>query len=464
MSFSKYLESKKELLKKLINDLQEKYAYASVLGVDTEGVRISVNKFQMEVKDSPSSERGFVLKLYDEKGYLEYSFDDINEENYQSILSKALSLEVPSTLARVKAKKIEEEQLTKEFSRIDEKPLSEQEVLNVLTEIKDYVLTKDQKIVNVMVSFEKFELSKIFISKNKELKQSYPWCNAGVVIVTMKDGNFKSARKGSGGKDTLLVLESLRGKIDEACDLALALLNSMPIVPGVYDVITDPSITGLIAHEAFGHGVEMDMFVKNRAKSKDYIGKYVASPIVNMHDGAAAAYSVASYFFDDDGVLAQDTQIIKDGILVGGMSDVLSAMELGYKPTGNGRRESSTHKAYTRMTNTFFSKGNDKLEDMIASIDYGFYISDTNNGMEDPKNWQIQCVCEYAKEIKDGKFTGRIFSPVVLSGYVPDLLKSITMISDAFEVDGAGYCGKGHKEWVRVSDGGPHLKARVKIG
>ena len=84
--------------------------------------------------------------------------------------------------------------------------------------------------------------------------------------------------------------------------------------------------------------------------------------------------------------------------------------------------------------------------------------------MEDSKNWQIQCTAEYAREIKDGKFTGVIVSPVVISGYVPDVLKSITMVSDDFKVSGSGYCGKGHKEWVRVSDGGPHLKAKVKLG
>ena len=200
------------------------------------------------------------------------------------------------------------------------------------------------------------------------------------------------------------------------------------------------------------------------AMAEDYMGEYVASPIVSMHDGAAATLSVASYFFDDDGILASDTEIIRDGILVGGMADALSAMQLDVNPTGNGRRETFTHKAYTRMTNTFFTPGKDKLEDMIKSIDYGYYLCETNNGMEDPKNWQIQCVCEYAREIKDGKFTGRIFSPVVLSGYVLDVLKSITMVSDEFKVYGSGYCGKGHKEWVRVSDGGPHLKARVKLG
>ena len=183
-----------------------------------------------------------------------------------------------------------------------------------------------------------------------------------------------------------------------------------------------------------------------------------------MRDGAASCLSVASYFFDDDGVLAGDTQIIKNGILVGGLCDQTSAAQLHCSPTGNGRRESHTHKAYSRMTNTFFERGSDKLEDMIASIKHGYMLFETNNGMEDPKNWAIQCTAEYGIEIVDGVLTDNYVSPVVMSGYVPDLLKSITMISDGMEVEGAGMCGKGYKEWVRVSDGGPALKARVKLG
>ena len=116
------------------------------------------------------------------------------------------------------------------------------------------------------------------------------------------------------------------------------------------------------------------------------------------------------------------------------------------------------------MTNTFFEPGTDKLEDMIKSVKHGYMLFDTNNGMEDPKNWNIQCTAEYGREIKDGKFTGKIVSPVVMSGYVPDLLMSISMVSDDFEILGSGHCGKGHKEWVTVSDGGPCLKARCKLG
>ena len=182
-----------------------------------------------------------------------------------------------------------------------------------------------------------------------------------------------------------------------------------------------------------------------------------------MRDGASATFSTASYFFDDDGVLAHDTQIIKDGILVAGISDLVSATELGTEPTGNGRRQSYKRKAYSRMTNTFFCPGKDKLEDMIASIKHGYMLFETNNGMEDPKNWQIQCTAEYGIEIIDGKLTDNYVSPVVMSGSVPELLKSISMVSDDFKIIGSGSCGKGYKEWVRVSDGGPALKVRVKL-
>ena len=139
-------------------------------------------------------------------------------------------------------------------------------------------------------------------------------------------------------------------------------------------------------------------------------------------------------------------------------------MALGTEPTGNGRRESYKRKAYTRMTNTYFEAGNDKLEDMIASVKDGYLLECPSSGMEDPKNWGIQCMVNIAREIKDGKLTGKICSPIVLTGYVPDLLKSISAVSDEAFYNGAGYCGKGYKEWVKVSDGGPYIKAQIRLG
>ena len=88
------------------------------------------------------------------------------------------------------------------------------------------------------------------------------------------------------------------------------------------------------------------------------------------------------------------------------------------KPTGNGRRESYERKAYTRMTNTFFEAGKDSVEDMIASIKDGFLLDNATSGMEDPKNWGIQCMVNFAREIKDGKLTGKIFSPPIFCNII----------------------------------------------
>jgi len=467
MGFSKYLDSKRSEMKQLVAELKKNYQYVSVLGVDIKSTDISVDKNTSNIDPGSDVECGFVIKMSNGREFYEYSLDDISGD------IPALAEEIAGSLAledSLKANTIDEviltdEPLVKSFVREgDFEEYTDKQLLEFCKETCKTLAGKSEHILNAVVRLGKMEVSKLFISENRELDQNYTWASGIIVAIYNENGKTIQSFESEGDPTLKAVLDKLPGKMDKLVEKAHMLTLAKPILPGVYDVITAPSITGLIAHEAFGHGVEMDQFVKDRALAKKYVGDYVASPICNMRDGAASTLSVASYFFDDDGVLAGDTQIIKDGILVTGLSDLASATQLGTAPTGNGRRESTRRKAYARMTNTFFEKGTDKLEDMIKSIDHGYMLFETNNGMEDPKNWAIQCVAEYGIEIVDGKLTDNWVSPVVMSGYVPDLLKSISMVSDDFEISGLGHCGKGYKEWVRVSDGGPALKVRVKLG
>src|SRR5690606_12256421 len=151
------------------------------------------------------------------------------------------------------------------------------------------------------------------------------------------------------------------------------------------------------------------------------------------------------------------------GVLKRPMTDLISATKLGVARTANGRRESVARKAYTRMSNTFFGPGQGTLEDLVARVDDGLLVRRSRNGMEDPKGWGIQCETYLAEEIKGGKRTGRVFGPVVITGYVPDLLQSIDGVSADVHISGLGMCGKGYKEWVKVTDGGPALKLKARI-
>ena len=467
MAFSQFLESRRAACRALIRALDRHFAYVSILGTDVRANRIMVNKNTSSIAEGGDCESGFVIKLHNGKAFLECSLDDITDDTDALVRHILSTVTVPSALAEqtISVPIPADEPLTQSFLREnDYDNYSDAQLLQFCRETKDEILARDSEhILNVVSAISTMRVNKLFLSKNRELDQSYGWANGFAVVVWRENDKMVSAREFLGYNDLKTILDEMPSKISPLIDKAHHLAYAKPITPGVYDVITDPSITGLIAHEAFGHGVEMDQFVKDRALAKQYVGQYVASPICNMHDGAAAVLSAASYFFDDDGVLAQDTQIIKDGILVNGLCDLTAAAELGATATGNGRRESYKRKAYSRMTNTFFEKGTDKLEDMIASIKHGYMLFETNNGMEDPKNWQIQCTAEYGIEIIDGKLTENNVSPVVMSGYVPDLLKSISMISDDFVIHGSGSCGKGYKEWVRVSDGGPALKVKVKL-
>ncbi len=463
--FSAFLEENRAKLRAIVDALTGDFRYVSLLATDVKSRRFLANRMSASAADGQDCERGFVLKMSAGGAFFEYSFDELPDD------PKAFAAQVAAEFARadlpaaeVETLPVPDEPLKRDFLReSDFAEFSDEKILAFCGEMKDRILAADEKVANAVALLMTLDVSKMFLSQNRELTQNYTWCN-GILLAYYRDGEkMVSCREGAYSHKLSEVIAALPGKIDRLIEKARCLVKATPIESGFYDVITDPSITGLIAHEAFGHGVEMDQFVKDRAIAKEYVGKYVASPIVSMRDGAGSTLSVASYFFDDDGVLAHDTQIIKDGILVSGICDLVSSRQLGCEPTGNGRRQSFKNKAYTRMTNTFFEKGSDKLSDMIASVKHGYMLFETNNGMEDPKNWAIQCVCEYGIEIVDGKLTDHYVSPVVMSGYVPDLLKSISMVSDDFEVAGAGQCGKGYKEWVRVSDGGPALKAKVKL-
>ncbi len=472
---SEYLKAVKPVLKKLLDKLLSQYQYASILAVDSTAADYQVTKSMTNMmEDDLWCSRGFVAKVYDGQTYAEYSFNEISEEKIDEIATAIASTEKKlmasaGDMPFSQYKALEDEPCI--FSESTEYELSpedmgDEEILKQLTALKEECLAADERVIDGGAVFQYRIYHKLFLSKNRDMEQNVMYAGGAVVAYVKKGQVVKSAMKAYSNLGGAEIMDKIHDGIKTAIKSAVDQLDSEQITPGEYDCICCPEVTGMIAHEAFGHGVEMDMFVKDRALAKSYVGQSVAAPILNMHDGASleARHESATYFFDDDGVISKDTVIIKDGILQSGISDAQSAMALGTVPTGNGRRESYKRKTYTRMTNTYFEPGTDKLEDMIASIDYGFYLENPHSGMEDPKNWGIQLMVGMAREIKDGKFTGKVFSPIVMSGYVPDLLKSITMMSDEVELCGLGMCGKGHKEWVKVSDGGPYIKAKIRLG
>jgi TldD protein len=457
------------ILKDIISDLSKDFKYVSILGVDTFGTVYSVSRSNTSVADSRLCEKGFVARVFNGVNYSEYSFNNLDDTEKIKREIRKLALADIKKYSDQGTKLMElplivDEEITMDYASefaIDPFSISAEEKLARLTKLRDDGLKMSENFIDFRTSYEEVKLSKIFLSNDKDLSQCIVFINMYLVPIGRNEKGIKYDFSTVSGLKGFEAFDEAEKKLKLASDAVLALLDSEQIVPGEYDIICDPSVTGLIAHEAFGHGVEMDMFVKNRAKGTEYIDKYVASELLSMRDGAKSHTEVGTYLFDDEGTLGTDTLVIDKGILKTGISDLLSALQLGTKPTGNGRRESYERKAYARMTNTFFESGNDNLDDMIKSIEKGYLLEGYFSGMEDPKNWGIQCVIAKGKEIVNGEFTGKVVSPITLTGYVPDLLKSITMIAkDPVKLSGTGFCGKGHKELVKNSNGGTFIKAK----
>ena len=454
-------------LRDAVATLEGVYSYLSVLATDSSGIKYDVTPGERRAGDSAWSERGFVFRAQRNGTIVEAAFNELPEDDLASAVSAALEpLFRDSAGARQYPALPDEPARDSWFGSYGVDPFGSDpdQAMDALSRARAAVQAVSSEIAFSSARVESMRVAKLFISPKRMLEQAFLWSQAALVAVGKRGDVTKENYKSFSGLKGFEILSEVEGAAAKFAEETLELLGAGRIEPGEYDVVMDPDLTGTLAHEAFGHGVETDMFAKGRAKAIEYLGKPVASPLVTMYDGAAGVDQCGTFLFDDEGQLATKTRIIKDGILVSGLSDLQSALVLGYAPTGNGRRQAFDHKVYARMTNTYFQPGTSSREELLASVKRGWLLEKVNSGMEDPKNWGIQLVVLLGREIVDGKLTGKVVSPVVCSGYVPDVLSAITMVSRDFSLSGSGYCGKGYKEFVKVSAGGPYVKTRMRLG
>ena len=393
--YSSYLASVDDALHSLHMILNDHYDYVSILATDVSGLSVRVGQKQKSVSDYWMSERGFVVRVYKDGLYSEYSFNVLDKANINELATK-IRLQLDKQLAMIDRKHYQiyrtamiQEVETELFVEREVKKLPEdisvEQIVDLLTSISDSGIKADERVFEAMASVSMVHVNKLFISTKKHLRQSYVWSEGSLAALARHDGKVKMDYRVYSGLKGAEIMDEMANGMSEVVHSVIELFEADRVIPGEYDIICTPEISGLIAHEAFGHGVEMDMFVKNRSLAKDYIDKPVAAKLVDMHDGAIIADNTSSYIFDDEGVVAQDTVIINSGILKTGICDTLSALRLDKLPTGNGKRQSFERKAYTRMTNTIFCKGDNTLAEMMAGIKHGYLLEGVHSGMEDPK-------------------------------------------------------------------------------
>jgi TldD protein len=260
-----------------------------------------------------------------------------------------------------------------------------------------------------------------------------------------EQGNERQTAVGGGGGRIGLEYFETHSPEELARDTArqAVLLQSAIDAPaGLFPVVLGAGDSGILLHEAVGHGLEADFNRKRTSNYSDRVGQSVASGLVTVIDDGTVTSSRGTINVDDEGNAPRKNVLIEEGILQGYMQDHISARHFGIDPSGNGRRESFRHHPMPRMTNTYMLPGESNPDDIIKSVDRGLYCLSYSGGQVNISNGDFVFSVTEAYMIEGGKVTAPVKN-VTLIGNGPDTLSRVTMVGADYQLsDGRWTCGK----------------------
>ncbi len=280
-----------------------------------------------------------------------------------------------------------------------------------------------------------------------------------MLAAVARDGDIvQTAFARGGGFDGFQTVEGLHAEVAAAAERSVDLLTAPVVAGGKYTVITDPRLTGVFTHEAFGHLSEADFVYENeRMKELMQLGKRFGVDGLNIIDDGSLDGGLGTHRYDHEGTPMRENYLIKDGILVGRLHSRETAGKMGEAPTGNARAVHFHHPPIVRMTNTYIAAGPDRFSEMLKDIKLGVYALDAIGGQTAMEMFTFSAA--YGYMIRDGQ-VAEMVRDVVLTGNVFDTLLAIDAIGDdlMFDTNGPGGCGKGDQQPLRVGLGGPHVR------
>jgi TldD protein len=241
----------------------------------------------------------------------------------------------------------------------------------------------------------------------------------------------------------------------KAVDNTLKLFDAKQPPAGEMPVVLGPGVTGILLHEAIGHGMEADFNRKKISTFSTMLGKKVAEPFVTIIDDGTNMNLSGSINVDDEGTPGKKTVLVENGILTSYLHDRISAKHYGLESTGNGRRQDFQNFPIPRMRNTYMLGGTASAEDVIRQAANGIYVEDVTNGQVKIGEGDFAFYVSQGRMIENGKLTYPI-KDINIMGNGPKMLTNIIMAANDLEMNlgGAGACGKGGQA-VPVSFGMP---------
>lgn len=344
-----------------------------------------------------------------------------------------------------------------DFNVVDKKNL----LLNLDKIIREY----SDLITQVSLGF--VECDKNFVIANTQGKYiESNSCNTRYICKVMtarneiKENSFADYAAGKGYE---FLKEVDLEKISLDCArIAVEKLDAIDFEGGELPVVMCPGFGAVIFHEACGHGLEATSVAPKLSVFSEDLGKKIASEKVTLIDDGTIEGAWGSNLIDDEGEATQKNILIENGILKSYLVDKNNSKKMNTKSNGCGRRQNYLYAPTSRMSNTYLAPGNDKVEEMIKSIDLGVYCERMSGGSVNPATGEFNFAVASAFLIEKGKITHRI-KGITLIGTSKEILKNVEMVSDDLKIDG-GYCGS-KSGTIFVTIGQPTIKvSKILVG
>jgi len=334
--------------------------------------------------------------------------------------------------------------------------------IRITSTIAETMLGYDKRVKSCTVDYLDLAGTNYFMNNEGayiEQDKLYVWSR---ILVTAKEGEvFTFSREEVGSTSGYEVFDIEAPEIvgERAAKRAIEQLKAKTPKGGTFPVVLGPNVVGVFVHEAFGHLAEADLTLSGSVLMGK-LGKKVASDVVTIYDDGTIEGAFGSFKYDDEGVPAQKTLLVKDGVVVGLMHNRETAQKFNAKPTGNARAEDFRVEPIIRMRNTFLEPKDHSFEELIEGIKFGYYFKSFRGGQAN-LDGTFQVGIQEGYEIVKGE-VGEPVRNASISGNTLETLYKVDAVGKDFEL-WPGRCGKGQTAFV--CDGGPHIRVKeVLVG
>jgi TldD protein len=313
----------------------------------------------------------------------------------------------------------------------------------------------DEKIVSTHIAYTEVIREKYFMStEGTRIREDLVTTRLGGGITAREGNTTQDVRVGLGGSTGFAVLRGGEREFEKKTAMAVNLLRAKPVTGGVYNVLLNPKLAGVFTHEAFGHFSEADLIEDSptmRAKMK--IGAKLGAEGLNIRDDPTLPDQLGFYKYDDEGVRARPTQLMKNGLLTGRLHSRRTAAAFGEPLSGHCVAEDYRYAPIVRMGTIYIEPGLESFNELLDRLGTGYYFLDAKGGQTSGENFTFGA--QYGYRIRNGKL-GELVRDINIAGNLYATLANIVAVGDDLDLSKIGGCGKGQLN-ARSCYGAPHV-------